>query len=520
MVHSLLTTSDLRRILVEEFLVPYLPDVVTLHRVPGPGGALHELSVCGSHRVHTARLLGLPWLLAQTVYHGPPTAARIYPLGGCGADPAASLPGLWAGLQARDLLDGDVDQVSPWYTNLTVHHVAAAWLLNRPARACTINRIYNTVHPGELKRAGIPADVATDPTAWQAWLERAASRPANGEPAHGFRMRLRQWLTELPRLMLTAGGLLLVGLLVRSALPAVAPGLGWSVGSAVGLATAAWWVALLLAGMTLCGPVAAALAASLNQMGAIRWPDRHQRLREWREAIASLLAPRAIPGRSAAPLAPSDVMLRVSADGAWKTLHADLGDVHSPLGPVPAGMLRYRLWDFGAGHVEGEIKECEEYPPPTGAAMLLLAELHRRHPDIRQWWISPLTRHPASRWRQAAAAHGFAYSPHTLLERRRELSIPYLRVLVWGSGDEHIVLDPDLTEADLELHTDQAVYRTVAAQLNPDWAAEQARGVPTWLHLYRVWDFDRFTESARWAYERAAGMHVLSQADTAGHCPS
>lgn len=109
MLHSLLTTSDLRRILVEEFLVLYLPDVVTLHRVPGPGGALYELSVCGSHRVHTARLLDLPWLLAQTVYHGPPTAARIYHRDVRGADLTASLPGLWARLQARDLLDGDVE---------------------------------------------------------------------------------------------------------------------------------------------------------------------------------------------------------------------------------------------------------------------------------------------------------------------------------------------------------------------------------------------------------------------------
>jgi len=523
MLHSLLTTSDLRRILVEEFLVPYLPDVVTLDRVPGPGGALYELGVCGSHRVHTARLLGLPWLLAQTVYHGPPTAARIYRHDVRGADPAASLPGLWAGLQARDLLDGDVERVSPWYTNLTVRHVAAAWLLNRPTRACTINRIYNTVHPGELERAGIPTDVATDPTAWHAWLEHAPSRPADGEPAHGpvrSRARLQRWLTELPGRMLAAGSLLLVGLLVRSALHAVAPRLDGSGGSAVGLATAAWWVALLLAGMTICGPVAAALALSLNEMAAVRWPDRHQRLREYWEAIASLLTPPAIPGQSAAPLAPSDTMLRVSDDGVWKTVHADLRDVRSPLGPVSAGMLRYRLWDFGAGHVEGEIGKCEEYPPRTGAAMLLLAELHRRHPDVRQWWISPLTRHPATRWRQAAAAHGFAYSPHTLLERRRELGIPYLSVMVWGAGDEHIVLDPDLAEADLELHADQAAYRTLAAQLTPDWAAEHARGASTWLHVYRVWDFDRFTDTARWAYGRAAGMHVLSQADSAGNRPS
>ena len=64
--------------------------------------------------------------------------------------------------------------------------------------------------------------------------------------------------------MLAAGGLLLVGLLVRSALPGVAPSIGWPAGSAVPFATAAWWVALLLAGMTLWGPVAAALAASLN----------------------------------------------------------------------------------------------------------------------------------------------------------------------------------------------------------------------------------------------------------------
>jgi hypothetical protein len=169
MLESLLATTNLRGTLVNDFLAPDEFDLVSLRRVPGPrGGALFELASHGSHRIHAARILDLPWLFATQNCERTPTTVQLHN-GEVTRVQRAELIGIWEGLVARGVVDGSVD--AGWIPALqNMRRPPALWLLGLPERACILNRAYETVHPGALAAAGIPAQIATDPTAWRRWL--------------------------------------------------------------------------------------------------------------------------------------------------------------------------------------------------------------------------------------------------------------------------------------------------------------------------------------------------------------
>lgn len=153
-------------------------DELSLHREPGWAGPLYTLGSNGNHRVHAARMLGLPWLAASV--YGEATATSWNLLGLLGGDPDSDRGGsyekrlnerkqLVAGLIRRGIIDGEL--TGPESNRvLRCRRLPAAWLLRAPRSTTTVNTVYESRYPGALARLGIPAQIGTDPDAWAAWL--------------------------------------------------------------------------------------------------------------------------------------------------------------------------------------------------------------------------------------------------------------------------------------------------------------------------------------------------------------
>lgn len=153
---------------------------IRLVRIAAWAGPIYHVGDNGNHRVHTARMLDLPWLAASVYFHTIPPTFDLHDI--LAPDPdhevrrpfdqrATERTALLEGLTRRGVVDADLhtDGGSRWPT-LRCRWLPAPWLLRDPTTATTVNRIYETRYPGALARLGIPVDVGCDPAAWTAWL--------------------------------------------------------------------------------------------------------------------------------------------------------------------------------------------------------------------------------------------------------------------------------------------------------------------------------------------------------------
>jgi hypothetical protein len=177
---GLMTSGDLMEFTRRFFTI----GEIQLTRIPGPAGPLYTLDQDGTHRVHAARLLDLPWLLARIDTASLPAAITLE--AAFARDPArprnrgitdrdlTERRDLWHGLLRHGLIAGELeappglDHIS--FLRLRWQRLPAPWWLYSPAHATRINHSYEQRYPGTLTALGIPAGVSTEPHAWTAWL--------------------------------------------------------------------------------------------------------------------------------------------------------------------------------------------------------------------------------------------------------------------------------------------------------------------------------------------------------------
>jgi hypothetical protein len=177
---GLMTSGDLMEFTRRFFTI----GEIQLNRISGPAGPLYTLNQDGTHRVHAARLLDLPWLLARIDTASLPAAITLeaafardqaWPRNGDITDrDLTERRDLWQGLLRHGLIAGDLE-VPPGldhiaFLRLRWQRLPAPWWLYSPAHATRINHAYEQRYPGTLTALGIPAGVSTEPDAWTAWL--------------------------------------------------------------------------------------------------------------------------------------------------------------------------------------------------------------------------------------------------------------------------------------------------------------------------------------------------------------
>lgn len=172
---ALATTQDL-----ESFTQRLFSDEIGLTRIPGWAGPIYRVSINGTHRVHLARMLDLPWLAAAVqattiapahnmlgLLSGDPGPRRRAPL----EKRAQTRLALIQGLLRRGIIDADLDQNDDHqWPILRNRRIPAPWLLRDADTATTVNAVYERCYPGALAQLGIPDSVGTDPQAWTKWL--------------------------------------------------------------------------------------------------------------------------------------------------------------------------------------------------------------------------------------------------------------------------------------------------------------------------------------------------------------
>lgn len=169
-----LLSSDLDEFTRELFRAP-----VCLSRTPAWAGPLYRVGGDGNHRVHTARMLNLPWLAAHVEGTAEAPSWEIASL--ISEDPdrdeerrrpleqrLRERADLAQGLIRRGIIDGELTDGA----QVTLHcrRLPASWLLRAPEYATKINAVYESRYPGALALLGIPVAVGTDPAAWTRWL--------------------------------------------------------------------------------------------------------------------------------------------------------------------------------------------------------------------------------------------------------------------------------------------------------------------------------------------------------------
>lgn len=172
-VNGLLTTD------LEAFTIKLFEHGLMLIRVPGWAGPLYTVGNGGNHRIHTARMLSLPWLaadistsatplsstIAGLAFHDNTTEDRRLPFKTREHHRAALIDGMIR----RGILDGELTH-DDHQTTLHCRRLPATWLLRAPHRATAVNTIYESRYPGALEQLGIPIAIGTNPDAWIRWL--------------------------------------------------------------------------------------------------------------------------------------------------------------------------------------------------------------------------------------------------------------------------------------------------------------------------------------------------------------
>lgn len=173
---ALANASDLH-----QFTRTLFSDPIDLVRIPAWAGPIYLRGSNGTHRIHTARMLGLPWLPAEVRVHSEPPAWDV--LGILTRDPhgyardgirqrSRNRAALITGLIQRGIIDGELhDPGSGRSPVLRCRAMPPApWLVRSAECATTINAAYERAYPGALRHLSIPDGIGTDPDAWTDWL--------------------------------------------------------------------------------------------------------------------------------------------------------------------------------------------------------------------------------------------------------------------------------------------------------------------------------------------------------------
>ncbi len=150
---------------------------IDLIRVPAWAGPVYDLNSNGGHRVHAARLLGLPWLAAQVGYRQHATEWDLATLtieNGYirGREYRAHRLQLIEGLHRRGIIDAEVlpGTDKRFRPRVRCTRLPAPWLLRDPEFTTTVNAAYECCYPGALEQLGIRVEIGTRPDKWAAWL--------------------------------------------------------------------------------------------------------------------------------------------------------------------------------------------------------------------------------------------------------------------------------------------------------------------------------------------------------------
>uniref|UniRef100_UPI003F497B59 hypothetical protein n=1 Tax=Amycolatopsis sp. CA-096443 TaxID=3239919 RepID=UPI003F497B59 len=157
----------------------FAPDI-SLLRVPAWAGPLYRIGSNGTHRAHTARMLGLPLLAASVQCEATPPAWHLAGLIAADRDTGEERAGSLdrridertravEGLLRRGVIDGSLRDDG---TRPVLHctRLPASWLLRDPRYAARANGVYESRYPGALARLGVPPGIGADPAAWTRWL--------------------------------------------------------------------------------------------------------------------------------------------------------------------------------------------------------------------------------------------------------------------------------------------------------------------------------------------------------------
>lgn len=165
----------------DAFTDVFFSDEISLLRTPAWAGPIYQVGSNGNHRVHTARMLNLPWLAAFVGVEATPPAWDM--MGLLSADPDDEAE--WArpldrrlreraalidGLIRRGVIDGELTTDGTGRCTVHCHRLPASWLLRAAPYATQVNAVYESRYPGALAQLGIPYEVGTDPSAWTTWL--------------------------------------------------------------------------------------------------------------------------------------------------------------------------------------------------------------------------------------------------------------------------------------------------------------------------------------------------------------
>ncbi|WP_410675496.1 hypothetical protein [Amycolatopsis sp. cmx-4-68] len=166
---------------MDAFTLKLFTPKIDLMMAPGWAGPLFRVGSNGNHRVHTARMLELPWLAAAVRVEAFPPSWRIIDLLAMDPDGGTKIRSfehrmrerteLVTGLLRRGVIDGDL--TGERGETLRCRRLPAAWLLHRAEYATAVNAVYEDRYPGALAQLGIPPEAGTNPSAWQRWLAEA-----------------------------------------------------------------------------------------------------------------------------------------------------------------------------------------------------------------------------------------------------------------------------------------------------------------------------------------------------------
>src|SRR5690606_28197316 len=127
----------------DAFTDVFFSDEISLLRTPGWAGPIYQIRSNGNHRVHTARMLNLPWLAASVSVEATPPAWDM--LGLLSADPndetawrrsldrrLRERAELIEGLIRRGVIDGELTTDDAGRRTVHCHRLPASWLLRAP----------------------------------------------------------------------------------------------------------------------------------------------------------------------------------------------------------------------------------------------------------------------------------------------------------------------------------------------------------------------------------------------------
>ena len=163
----------------EEFTRELFTPQINLVRIPAWAGPIYTLGVNGAHRIHTARMLALPWLAASVQYSVPRPSMDLLDILTSDPDPPRGSRDqrrqeritLIEGLIHRGVIHGElINRRTDQWPTLRYQWLPAPWLLRDAQYATMVNAIYESRYPGALDRLGIPKVVGTEPEKWVTWL--------------------------------------------------------------------------------------------------------------------------------------------------------------------------------------------------------------------------------------------------------------------------------------------------------------------------------------------------------------